>query len=189
MQVLFCPVPGAGPSTGPITARLMIWVVVAVNLCVCDKRRIILSHKGFAGALGPTAEPVSLPEVKPALESPVVVGEGWRGHSHACYRCACAAPAALPSFGQSLTFGLDPRGAAHPCLGHVWICLCWACLSLLPARAGGCWLPWQAVFSSQLKQKWLIRIRVQWQRLKYRTGPSTLKVFGLWLYSLYSVAV
>lgn len=167
MQVLFCPVPGAGPSTGPITARLMIWVVVAVNLCVCDKRRIILSHKGFAGALGPTAEPVSLPEVKPALES----------------------PAALPSFGQSLTFGLDPRGAAHPCLGHVWICLCWACLSLLPARAGGCWLPWQAVFSSQLKQKWLIRIRVQWQRLKYRTGPSTLKVFGLWLYSLYSVAV
>lgn len=41
------------PGAWPVTSRLMSWVAVAVNLCVCDKSS--LSQRDFAGALGPTA--------------------------------------------------------------------------------------------------------------------------------------
>lgn len=120
--MLSCLVPGAWPSTGSVTTRLMIWVVVAVNLCVRDKCRIVPFTERLCRCLGPNrcrlplaAEPALLPEVKPALETSVVLGEGWRGHSDACYRRACAAPVlhlqALLNFHKSATLQLDPHGA------------------------------------------------------------------------------
>lgn len=53
--MLSCLVPGAWPSTGTITTRLMIWIVVAVNLCVCDKRRIIPFTEKLCRRLDPAA--------------------------------------------------------------------------------------------------------------------------------------
>lgn len=97
-EVLSCLLPGAWPSTGTVTTRLMNWVAVTVNLCVCDKCRIIPFTERLCRCLRfhhcclpLAAEPASLPEVKPALEDSAVLGEGWRGHSDACYRRACAA--------------------------------------------------------------------------------------------------
>lgn len=65
------------------------------------------------------------------LETPVMLGEGWRGHGDAPYRHACVAPGpylqVLPSFGESVALRLDPCSAAGAVVS-------WSTSGSVPAR-------------------------------------------------------
>lgn len=163
-----------------------------VNLCVCDKYKIIPSTESLCRCLGShcccltlVAEPALLPEVKPALETSVVLG-GRMERARRCLlqTCLCSSRSASAGAAQLLQVSRPSAGSPWCCrpgsrLEHVWICRCSASLSISHARVEG-WLSCQGAFffPHSRSKKWLKRICVQWQRLKHRIGLSTLKV--LW---------